>query len=189
MKIPLTKKMILRTKLVLIILQENQVQKLQESQAPSLKLNLEHLVLRVEPTQVAQELLQDNQQIKKMNQKKNSPRADSDSGTKEASDREEDKESDKIESDKEEADNDSNDVSTIALGSTVAASVIAAGGTVIATSKKKGRKMPPHLKNVRSRLYKTFHENERYHINKGESDKDGDADSGVDETTQGKDPE
>ncbi len=31
--------------------------------------------------------------------------------------------------------------------------------------------MPHHLKNVRSRLYKTFHENERYHINKGESDK------------------
>ena len=33
--------------------------------------------------------------------------------------------------------------------------------------------MPHHLKNVRSRLYQTFHENEKYHLNayKGESDK------------------
>ena len=37
-----------------------------------------------------------------------------------------------------------------------------------------GRKMPSHLKNVRSRLYKTFHENEKYHLSlnnsKGESE-------------------
>jgi len=58
---------------------------------------------------------------------------------------------------------------------------IAAGGTVFATTSKRkvSRKgVPAHLRNVRSKLSKTFHENERYNLDSGKEEED----SGVEDS-------
>jgi hypothetical protein len=72
--------------------------------------------------------------------------------------------------------------SELALLAGAVAPSIAAGGTVFATAAKRkvSRKgVPAHLRNVRSKLSKTFHENERYNF---DSAKDGEDDSGVEES-------
>ena len=56
-----------------------------------------------------------------------------------------------------------------------AAPTIAAGGTVFATASR--RKIPAHLKNVKSVIAKTFHENETYNSN-GDSGVEGSTTSG-----------
>eukprot|EP00090_Calanus_glacialis_P000940 TRINITY_DN10679_c0_g1_i1.p1 TRINITY_DN10679_c0_g1~~TRINITY_DN10679_c0_g1_i1.p1 ORF type:complete len:1682 (+),score=397.37 TRINITY_DN10679_c0_g1_i1:312-5048(+) len=87
----------------------------------------------------------------------------------------------KGETDAEADDQNENNAEKVIAAAAIIPS-IAAGGTVFATAaKKKSKKsVPSHLRNIRSTLSKTFHENERYNW---QSSKEGDIDSGVDEST------
>jgi len=79
------------------------------------------------------------------------------------------------------AEDDNTKNNELALLAGVVAPSIAAGGTVFATAAKRKvsrRGVPQHLRNVKSKLSKTFHENERYNF---ESGKEGD-DSGVEDS-------